>query len=71
MGEGVRVMVFKATFNNILSYIVAVSFIGGGNWRKPPTCCKLLTNFTYGIQRKGRYSCIRKKIVQTGDKILL
>ena len=26
-----------------LSYIVAVSFIGGGNWntqRKPLTCCK-------------------------------
>jgi hypothetical protein len=31
-----------------LSYIVAVSFIGGGNWRtlrKPPTCRKSLTNF--------------------------
>jgi hypothetical protein len=29
-------------------YIVAVSFNGGGNWssrRKPPTCCKSLTNF--------------------------
>jgi hypothetical protein len=24
---------------------VAVSFIGGGNWRKPPTCPKSLTNF--------------------------
>jgi hypothetical protein len=27
----------------VLSYIVAISFIGGGNrstWRKPPTCCK-------------------------------
>ena len=26
---------------------MAVSFIGGGNWstlRKPPTCCKSLTN---------------------------
>jgi hypothetical protein len=36
----VRVMVFNATFNNIC-YIIAVSFIGGGNrstWRKPPTC---------------------------------
>jgi hypothetical protein len=33
-------MVFNATFNNILSYIVAVSIIGGGNrstWRKPPS----------------------------------
>ena len=30
------------------SYIVAVSFIGGGNrntWSKLPTCCKSLTNF--------------------------
>jgi hypothetical protein len=46
---GVR---FNATFNNISvissTYIVAVSFIGGGNrsaWRKPPTGCKSLTNF--------------------------
>jgi hypothetical protein len=40
-------MVFNATFKNILSYMVAVSFIGGGNWntrRKPPTCRKSLTN---------------------------
>jgi len=32
----------------VVSYIVAVSFIGGGNKsirRKPPTCCKTLTNF--------------------------
>ena len=31
-----------------MSYIIAVSFIGGGNRstrRKPPTCLKLLTNF--------------------------
>jgi len=27
------------------SYIVAVSFIGGGNRRKRPTCHKSLTNF--------------------------
>ena len=30
------------------SYIMAVSFIGGGNrrtWRKPLTCRKSLTNF--------------------------
>ena len=42
------VMVFNATFNNISSYIVAVSFIGGGYWsaqRKPPNCHKSLTNF--------------------------
>jgi hypothetical protein len=35
-------MVSYATY--ILSYIVAVSFIGGGNRRKPPTCRKSLTN---------------------------
>ena len=27
------------------SYIMVVSFIGGGNKRKPPTCHKSLTNF--------------------------
>jgi len=29
--EGVSVMVFNATFNNISVYIVTVSFIGEGN----------------------------------------
>ena len=35
-------------FQQYFSYIVVVSFIGGGNrstWRKPPTCHKSLTNF--------------------------
>jgi hypothetical protein len=35
-------------FQQYFSYIVAVSFIGGVNQitrRKPPTCCKSLTNF--------------------------
>jgi hypothetical protein len=35
-------------FNTTLSYIVVVSFIGGGNWDariKQPTCRKSLTNF--------------------------
>jgi hypothetical protein len=35
-------------FQQYFSYIVAVSFIGGGNWRswrKPQTCRKPLTNF--------------------------
>jgi len=35
-------------FQQYFSYIVAVSFIGGGNLstrRKPPTCRKSLTNF--------------------------
>jgi len=43
-------VVFNAIFNNIsvTKYIVAVSFIGGGNLitsGKPPACCKSLTNF--------------------------
>ena len=28
-----------------LSYVVAVSFIGGGNRKKAPTCVKSLTSF--------------------------
>ena len=35
-------------FQQYISYIMAVSFIGGGNWstrRKPTTCRNLLTNF--------------------------
>jgi hypothetical protein len=38
----------KSHFQQYFSYIVAVSFIGGGNWnnlRKPLTCRKSLTNF--------------------------
>jgi hypothetical protein len=38
--------------STIFSYIVAVSFIGGGNrrtQRKPPTSHKSLTNFIYNI----------------------
>jgi len=27
-------------FQQYFSYIVAVSFIGGGTWSKPPTCHK-------------------------------
>ena len=44
----VRVMVFKHHFQHYVSYIVAVSFTGGGNrsaWRKPLVCRKSLTNF--------------------------
>jgi hypothetical protein len=33
--QELRIMVFSATFNNISVIIVAVSFIGGGNRRKP------------------------------------
>ena len=44
----VRVMVFNATFNNISAILWQSIFIGGGHRstrRKPPTCCKSLTNF--------------------------
>ena len=37
-----------SNFQQYFSYIVAVSFIGGGNWstlRKPLICCKSLINF--------------------------
>ena len=38
-------MVFNATFNNILSYIVAVSFIGGGPGEnhRPPASHRQIT----------------------------
>jgi hypothetical protein len=42
--EMVWLMVFIATCNNI-SIILWRCFIGGGNWRKPPTCHKSLKNF--------------------------
>ena len=48
VSDRVRVMVINATFNNIFSYIVAVSFIAGGNRRtrrKSPTYRKSETNF--------------------------
>ena len=42
-------MLLNATFNHMSAklYIVVVSFIGGGNWRKPPTCRRTLTNFKF------------------------
>jgi hypothetical protein len=52
-------MVFNATFNNISVYIVAVSFIGGGNRWKPETCCKSLTNLsgirTHNVNGDGHW----------------
>jgi hypothetical protein len=51
IGLFVCLMVFNATFNDFqqyFSYIVAVSFIGGGNrsiCRKASTCRKSLANF--------------------------
>jgi len=41
------IVLFVCLFQQYFSYIVAVSFIGGGNQRtrrKPPTCRKSLTN---------------------------
>ena len=48
--RGLRVMVLNATFKSVsvTGYIVAVSFIGGGNQstrRRPLTCRKSLANF--------------------------
>ena len=46
-------MMFKAMhFQQYFSYIVAVSYIGGGNQRilrKPPTCCKSLTTLSHVV----------------------
>ena len=33
-------------FQQYLSYIVAVGFIGGGNRRKPPICCTITATTT-------------------------
>jgi hypothetical protein len=47
-------MVFWRHFQQYFSYIVAVTFIGGGNRstrRKPPTCRKSLTNFSTKVWR--------------------
>jgi len=41
MHQGVRVMVFNATFNNISVISWRSVFFW---WRKPPTCGKSLTN---------------------------
>jgi hypothetical protein len=40
-------MVFNDTYQQCFSYIVAVSFIGGG--RKPPTRRKSLTNISINV----------------------
>jgi hypothetical protein len=40
-------MVFKDHFQQYFRYIVAVSFIGGGNQStqiKPPTCCNVVSS---------------------------
>jgi hypothetical protein len=42
----------KCHFQQYFSYIVAVSFIGGGNlstWRKPLTCLKPLTTLSHNV----------------------
>ena len=44
-------MVFNNHFQQYFSYIVVVSFIGGGIRRKPPTCRKSLTNIYHIIHR--------------------
>jgi hypothetical protein len=60
-------MVLNATFNYISVYIVAVSFISGGNRRISPTCRKSLTNFfteccveftPYNHDHEGPLKCV-------------
>jgi hypothetical protein len=46
--------IVAVSFIVVVSYIVAVSFIGGGNrssQRKPPICCKSLTNYHIMLYR--------------------
>ena len=46
--DWVRIMMFNATFNNILVISWWSVLLVGGNWstlRKPPTCRMSLTNF--------------------------
>ena len=44
------VMVFNTTFNNIsVISCMAISFIGGGNQRKPPTCRKSLQTLSHNV----------------------
>jgi len=46
--ESTNYVLFGLWCQQYFSYIMVVSFIGGGNQstrRKPPTCNKLLTNF--------------------------
>ena len=57
-------MVFNATLNNISVISWHVSFIGGGNQRKQPTCRKSLTNFI-------SHSCIKYTLSWAGCKLTL
>ena len=44
----IKAMVFQCHFQQYFGYIMAASFIGGGNQstkRKSPTCCKSLINY--------------------------
>ena len=49
-------------FQQYFSYIVACSFIGGGNRRKPPACRKSLTNFI-------TYCCIEYALPRAGFEV--
>jgi hypothetical protein len=64
----VCLMVFNATFNNIFNYIVAVSFIGGGNRsirRKQPTCCKLLYHIMLYTSPWSRFELTKSVVIGT------
>ena len=56
-------------FRQYFSYIVAVSFIGGGNWRtqrKPSTCRKSLTNFYHIMLYTSRFELTTPVVLHTG-----
>jgi hypothetical protein len=65
----------KHHFQQYCSYMVVVSFTGGGNWRKPPTCRKSLTNFYHKMLMERRYISLSGNIAhhskQSVEKHLL
>jgi hypothetical protein len=68
--ENYKVMVFNAHFNNIsVIYIVAVSFIGGGNWstrRKLHACHKSQTKLIVIKQMISNYKYGKHLIINVG-----
>jgi hypothetical protein len=51
------------------SYIVAVGFIGGGNWsirKKPPTCRKSLTTVSHNVVLRGKTVIVDYIIINYG-----
>jgi hypothetical protein len=52
LGLGLELLCLTPLSTLFQLYIMAVSFIGGGNqstWKKPLTCCKSLTNLSHNV----------------------